>query len=188
MATVLPALDALLPDSDMTERHERLVHAPPERVAAAVRALRLRDVPLVALLVAVRAVPELATRRGRGRLSAADRPLLDQAVAAGFTELPDVPGQQVVLGLIGQVWRPGGEVVRPAGRQEFLDFAEPGFLKGVVGISVAAEDGGTRLVTVTRVRATDPGARRAFGRYWRLVGPFSGLIRVLLLRAIAERA
>ena len=30
----------------------------------------------------------------------------------------------------------------------------------------------------------DPAARRAFGRYWLVVRPFSGLIRIALLRAV----
>jgi hypothetical protein len=152
-----------------------------------VRALTLREVPVVALLTAVRSLPELAARRRRRLLATTDRPLLRQALAAGFTVLHDVPGE-VVLGLIGQVWRPGGQVVRPAGPAEFRDFADPGFVKAAMVVTVTAAPGGTRVDTETRARATDPAARRAFGRYWLVVGPFSGLIRRLLLRGIAARA
>jgi len=34
----------------------------------------------------------------------------------------------------------------------------------------------------------DPRSRRKFARYWRVVGPFSGLIRTSLLRAAKRRA
>jgi hypothetical protein len=44
------------------------------------------------------------------------------------------------------------------------------------------------LVTETRVAAVDEHARRAFLRYWRLVGPFSRLIRRRWLAAIARSA
>jgi hypothetical protein len=45
--------------------------------------------------------------------------------------------------------------------------------------------GGTLLSTETRVSATNSTARRAFRGYWRVVGPFSGLIRRRWLRAAA---
>ena len=181
-------LDQLLPHPDVVERHTRLVRATPARADAAVRTLTPREVPLVTLLAAVRSLPDRATRRGAARVSSTGRPLVEQALAAGFTVLHDVPGEELVLGLIAQMWRPGGQVVRPAGRAEFLGFAEPGFVKAAMVVRVTPQDGGTRVDTETRVRATDPGARRAFGRYWRLVGPFSSLIRHLLLRGIASRA
>ena len=179
-------LDHLLPAPDVSERHGRLVRATPDRADAALRALTLREVPVVALLTAVRSLPELAARR---RVPAAvDQPLVEQALAAGFTVLHDVPGEELVLGLIAQVWRPGGEVVRAATPAEFTAFAAPGFVRAVMNVRLTAVDGGTLVATETRVRATDAAARRAFGRYWRLIAPFSGLIRVLLLRGLAVRA
>ena len=179
-------LDHLLPAPDVSERHGRLVRATPGRADAAVRALTLREVPVVALLTAVRSLPELAVRRHVPPV--VDRPLLEQARAAGFTVLHDVPGEELVLGLIAQVWRPGGRVVRATTPAEFTSFAEPGFVRAAMDVRFTAVDGGTVVATETRVRATDAGARRAFGRYWRVVGPFSGLIRIALLRGVATRA
>jgi len=188
MPTALPMLDDVLPHPEVVERHERLVRAPLDRTEAAVRGLTLRDVPGVAVLVAARAAPALVARRGRGRRGPAGRPLLDQAVAAGFSVLADVPGQGVVLGLVGRFWRPGGDPVRVTGLPEFLAVSVPGAAKGVIAFTLTAQGDGTQVVTETRVQTGDPGARRAFARYWRVIGPFSALIRVLLLRAVAERA
>lgn len=179
-------LDHLLPAPDVSERHGRVVRATPERTDAAFRALTLREVPLVALLTAVRSLPELAVRRRVP--GAVDQPLVGQALVAGFTVLHDVPGEELVLGLIAQPWRPGGQIVRATTPAEFSGFAEPGFVRAAMDVRFTAVDGGTRVATETRVRATDAAARRAFGRYWRLIAPFSGLIRVLLLRAVAARA
>lgn len=179
-------LDQLLPAPDVSERHGRLVRADADRVDAAVRALTLREVPLVAVLAAVRSLPELAVRR-RGT-TVRDRPLVGQAQAAGFTVLHDAPGEELVLGLIAQMWRPGGQVVRAGTPAEFTGFTEPGFVRAAMDVRLTPVDGGTLVATETRVRATDADARRAFGRYWRVVAPFSGLIRVLLLRGIATRA
>ena len=187
MPRALAQLDELLPAPDVTERHGRLVHAGPDRVDAAVRALTLREVPVVAALAAVRSLPELALRR-RVPTAAVDQPLVEQALTAGFTVLHDAPGDELVLGLIAQMWRPGGAVVRAADRAEFAAFARPGFVRAVMNVRLTAVDGGTLVATETRVRATDAAARRAFGRYWRVVGPFSGLIRLVLLRGVAVRA
>jgi hypothetical protein len=44
------------------------------------------------------------------------------------------------------------------------------------------------LTTETRVLLTDERSRRAFGRYWLLIRPFSGLIRRRWLAAIVCRA
>jgi hypothetical protein len=44
-------------------------------------------------------------------------------------------------------------------------------------ISATLVDGRALLYTETRVAAMDDRARRAFRRYWLVVGPFSGLVR-----------
>jgi hypothetical protein len=46
----------------------------------------------------------------------------------------------------------------------------------------------TLLTTETRIWCADGRARRRFALYWALVRPFSGLIRILMLRAVAREA
>lgn len=82
-----------------------------------------------------------------------DRPWLRQAVDAGFTVLLDVPGQEVVLGLVGRLWRPDGGVVGLRDREEFLAFARRAFVRAAMSVRWTAADGGTRVVTETRGRA-----------------------------------
>ena len=48
--------------------------------------------------------------------------------------------------------------------------------------------GASRLVTQTRVAATDSLATRRFAAYWRVIYPGSALIRLMWLRAIKSRA
>ena len=45
----------------------------------------------------------------------------------------------------------------------------------------------TRLATSTLCEPIDKDARRHFARYWRAIPPFSGLIRMDMLRAVARR-
>ncbi|MET9429659.1 hypothetical protein [Streptomyces sp. NPDC003036] len=76
------------------------------------------------------------------------------------------------------------------GPREFLAFDEPGYAKATFSMrfSVDAATGGTRVVTETRVLCLDKAARRAMGRYWPLIGPFSGLVRRMMLGRLRKRA
>ena len=108
--------------------------------------------------------------------------------SAGFVILGEDPGREVVLGTIGRFWTPSGGM-RAFAAAEFAGFSEPGWAKAAWNFRVdAAADGRTTLSTETRVLCTDPRSRRTFGRYWRVVRPFSGLIRIELLRAIRGAA
>jgi hypothetical protein len=94
------------------------------------------------------------------------------AIIAGLgTVLEDVPGEGLVVRLRGQFWRPSG-TGQGAQAEAVADFRI-----GFGGLS-----------TETRVQVGDPVARRRFARYWRVIRPFSGLIRILVLRAARRRA
>ena len=72
---------------------------------------------------------------------------------------------------------------------KFRALAEPGYAKAVMNFRLEDEGGGwTRLVTETRIVATDDHARRRFAAYWRTIYPGSALIRRMWLRAIRARA
>ncbi|MFD8318480.1 hypothetical protein [Kitasatospora purpeofusca] len=68
-----------------------------------------------------------------------------------------------------------------------MAFGEPGWAKAVISHEVFAHGGGSRLVTETRIRGTDPRARRRFAAYWFLIRPGVGLIRRSALAAAARR-
>jgi hypothetical protein len=44
------------------------------------------------------------------------------------------------------------------------------------------------VATETRIVCTDEASRRAFLRYWRVIRPFSGLIRLEMLRLLRNAA
>ncbi len=95
-------------------------------------------------------------------------------------------GEGVVLGLTGQFWRLRGNLDPPGPRtaEDFLAYERPDVCKAVIDLRVGASS----LSTETRVRVADPAARRKFRRYWLVIRPFSGLIRIVLLRAARARA
>lgn len=103
--------------------------------------------------------------------------------------LAERPGEEIVFGLVAQMWRPGGQLIRVGSADTFVAFDEPGFVKVATPFRFTKRGGGATLAaTETRVYATDAAARRGFGRYWTLVRPFSGLIRREWLRPVARRA
>jgi hypothetical protein len=153
-------LDAFLPAYDFSTRHAVAVAVDPVRADRALREVTFKEVPLVRALLAVRG---LGLRRGEDRVLG--------AMVPRATVLEDVPGEGVVLALSGQFWRLRGRGPE-APATAVIDFrALPG-----------------SLATETRVHVPDPVSRRKFGRYWRIVRPFSGLIRMVVLRAAKRRA
>lgn len=167
-----------MPEFDVVEYHERAVAAPPGHVCAALRRVDLAGSLVVRVLFAARGL----VRPGRRRSYT-----LEGLLGAGFTLLEEVPGREIVLGVTGRFWRPTGGVVRLS-PEEFAAFAEPGWARAVWDFRVEPAARGSLLSTETRVRATDEAARRAFRRYWRVVGPFSALIRRRALALVAAEA
>jgi len=126
---------------------------------------------------------------GRRALSVRGGSLPETIVRFGFTKLGEVPGRELVFGIAGRFWRPGGDLRRLADSEAFSAFAEEGCIKGAWNLRVEPlGDAASRLSTETRVVYFGQAARRKFRLYWSLVGPFSGLIRRALLGAVRKRA
>ena len=173
----LRPLDRFLPAYEFSERHLLAIDAPAERIDAALRTVSISDIPVARALWWIR-------RLGR--------PYGDDAKPFIWGELPgvvlqDVPQEGVVLGLTGQFWRVLGgarDPGRPTTPEEFLEYARADTCKAVIDFRIHPG----ALSTETRIHVADPAARRRFRRYWRVIRPFSGLIRILLLRAARRRA
>jgi hypothetical protein len=151
-------LDDFLPQYEYSERHSVEIAAPPARIDAALRTVTLADSRLTLALFRLRGL----RRDGR-------EPFLAGMKRMG-TVFQDAPGEGIVLGLTGEFWRLRGGQTNPC--KAVLDFRVDG----------------SRLTTETRVHVADPTARRKFARYWLVVRPFSGLTRLLILRAVKRRA
>jgi hypothetical protein len=107
----------------------------------------------------------------------------------GFTKLAEDPGRELVFGVAGRFWRYDGGLRPVSEREAFLAFAEDGCVKAAWNLLIGDTDGETsNLSTETRIAYFGPAARRKFRLYWSLIGPFSGAIRIGLLRGIRRRA
>ena len=180
-------LETFLPCYDFRERHSRPIAAPPQVVWEAIQRVTPAEMPLVGALFALRSLPaRLSGRQGLPRVD--HQPVLAQFLASGFVRLGEKPERELVLGVVGQFWRPHGETANIRDGAELLAFVRAGYVKAAINFRLNEDRGGTHLETETRVVATDAGARRRFGRYWLVIRPASGLIRRIMLRAIARRA
>jgi hypothetical protein len=181
-------LDEVLPRFDAGEVHELWVPARPEVAFAAVKEVTVREVRLLAPLMALRGLPRFVTRRP-GFRPERSAPVLDAFLKVGFVLLGERPGAEIAAGAVGRFWRPVGNAPVPVrSREDFLAFAGPGYAKAALAFLVRPEGGGSRVITETRVAGTSPDATRAFQRYWRVIRPGSGAIRRSWLAAIRRRA
>lgn len=90
---------------------------------------------------------------------------------------------------MGQFWRLKGGLEPIRNASEFLQFSRPGFVKATINFLVTDDrSGASKVVTETRIQATDAMAQRRFGWYWRVIYPGSMPIRIMWLRALKQRA
>lgn len=175
-------LDEFLPDYDVSEHHEVVVNAPPERAFRAIRDLDLAKDPLIGALFFVRTIPHRLT----GKLPPARRLTIEELLQGGFRLLEDDAPRELIVGAIGRFWQLDSGI-RELETKDFIDFNEPGFAKAVMNFAVEPNGAESSVVsTETRVHCTDDGARRKFLLYWKIIGPFSALIRRRLLGMIAR--
>lgn len=196
-------IDEYLPIYDVSDGVAVVVDASLAVTWSALMHVDLLDVgrrrPLVAVLGALRMLPDLASRFLHGDRPAPPSRLRLRDLAAlplgqgGWVLLESRDEDEIALGLAGKFWKPVIEFADVPSAEAFRSFAEPGFAKTVYALSVRALDPGrTLLAGVMRTATTDPDARRWFRRYWTL-GVGSGahvLVQGLLdvTREIAEQS
>ena len=176
-------LDRWLPEFDVSKRDATRIRAPRERVFEEILRYDFRRSLSTQVLMALRGY---AGRSSRARAERGQ--MLPEALARfGFTPLGQDAGE-LVFGLVGRFWRPKGDL-RTVPAADFEGFREPGFAKAAWNLLLEEDGPGvTRLSTETRVLCLGDAARRKFLLYWRVVEPFSGVIRWSLLRGVRRAA
>jgi len=175
-------LDAFMPEPDAAEVHHLEIAAQPAAVYRALFTTDLGASPIVKALLGLRALPRMLVERGRPHAS---RTLtLQTVIDAGFGRLAEEPDRELVLGVSGRFWRPTGNLA-PFDRESFSRPVPTGTARAVWNFAVVPSgDGRTILSTETRILCGDAASRRKFRLYWLVVRPFSGLIRIIMLRAV----
>ena len=166
-------LDDFLPVYEFSERHSLAIDAPAARIDEAFRAVSISDIPVARALWWIR-------RLGR--------PYGDSTKPFVGGELPgvvleDVPEEGIVLGLTGQFWRLlGGErdPHAPSHRRRVPRVCARRHVQGGHRLPRRPGVALDRDARARRRSGVTHGSSAATGSSF---GPFSGLIRILLLRA-----
>lgn len=180
-------IESFVPNPDAVEVHQIEIAASCETVYRALWTANLGGSLIVRGLMALRSLPEWVLQpKHRRRLP--QQVTLHTLMEAGFGQLAEEPGREIVFGIAGRFWRPLGNLL-PFRAEDFQGPVPSGLARAVWNFAVQeTSTGQTLLSTETRVVCGDPASRAKFRAYWVIVRPFSGLIRLLMLRAVRRAA
>ena len=167
-------LNTVMPNYDVREYHQTFIRASRAVVYASLKATDFRGSWLVRNLLRLRAGGK-----------AAETVKLEQFWQTGFLLLEDRPNEEVLLGLVGRFWTPNGGRLKMAPDQ-FPAFNDPRYGKAVFNFLLTETPDGTLLSTETRVKFHRNPERFFFRCYWAVIRPFSGLIRLEMLRQVKQ--
>jgi hypothetical protein len=180
-------LDDFLPTYDVKiSKHAtaRVPAAAAYRTACELDLLTVKT-PVLTAAFWVRGLPDRIRRRTvevPPRLSIRDGGL------PAWMVLGERPGRELSFGVVGRFWKPTIEW-RAMTAQQFPGFSEPGWGKIACSFVVKPDDPQSSVVTYEcRVATTDPGSRRRFAWYWRLIRPFVGHIMNATVETIVRQA
>ena len=180
-------LDSYLGEYDVAEVHACIVNGDVKATWEAIRNADLSSIPVVHSLLVLRSVPGRLRAIKSGEAAPAPPPFsFGDMPRVGFRLLAERPAE-IAFGFVGKPWKVGAEQPLAIGPDDFAAFSDPGYAK--VAFSIHAKPYGTHrtlITTETRTATTDAATRRRFAAYWKLIAPFSALIRRLILRQVTS--
>ena len=178
-------IESFAPNPDAVETHRIVINASRETVYRSLWTADLGASPLIKFLLALRSLPAFIGNPCRSR----PRQITLQTILdSGFGLLAEKPDEEIVLGVSGRFWRPTGNL-SPFNRPDFDRPIPVGMARAVWNFSLSEQIAGqTILRTETRITCGDPASRRKFLAYWLIVRPFSGLIRLIMLKRVRKTA
>jgi len=162
-----------LPTYQFSEVHAISVNAEPKQVSALLNNLDFRGSLIIRILFLLRGLPSTM--------------LSLKGVGEKFKLMEETENQEIVIGLIGRFWKPTGDL-QDFDISTFVAFSTPGFCKATWSFRLIPDGSFTQVETETRIYCTDTASKKRFARYWFFVRPFSGLIRMEILRLVKKQA
>jgi hypothetical protein len=158
-------LDAWLPEPQVRTRHRRAAEVPKDRLWHAAESVRVCDAPTLGRVL-----------RWRIPGTPAELPFRDVFRRYPFSVLEEGDGWSI-SGLCGRVWSLRRDYPELAGAEEFRAWEEPGTVRVLFAHWVVdAGEGGSALVSESRVQPVDRRARWRMRALWTTLGRFERLI------------
>ncbi len=167
-------IDEFLPQYDFNETHGISIHADAADIYRVANEIDFRESLIIRGLMRLRG------------MSVGDLTLSNLGKFK-FEMLAETVNKEMVIGLVGKFWTVAGSLQK-IDAESFKRFYTAGYAKAAWNFSLDADGPNTRLTTETRIKCLDDESRRSFGFYWMFIRPFSGLIRMEMLRTIKRKA
>jgi hypothetical protein len=178
-------IDAFLQNFDFSASYQVLINAPRSTVYECLLHSDFSELWLMRLLMTIRTGKRMPRSRMPGDLR-------QRLQGTGFVILDEVPNDEIVTGVAGRFWRPDGGRCMDLTEADYVDFSREGYAKVAWNFRLRQDlpetESETILSTETRIQCFGRAALWKFGVYWRLVGPFSGLIRKAILKQVKTKA
>jgi hypothetical protein len=166
-------LEEILPEFDIAAKYTTRIQATPDRIYKILQ----RGLPtgtITRFLMVLRRIPRFLRKR--------------EAQEYSFYKLKESHGREIVIGIIGQFWKPVANTVTINNLDEFLSFERNGYCKAAINLRILEQKNGICVLS-TETRVLSFGyAKDRFRSYWQVIKPFSGMIRREILRKIKKQA
>lgn len=164
-----------LPQYHFNEKHSIIIDRSAEHTFSLIDKFDFSDSNIVRILLFLRGMRWKTVKK-------------EDLHASRFIELEQIPNKEIIIGLIGQFWRPAGNLQKFA-PDEFIPFERNGFAKASWNFQIIPKDNNScELQTETRILCIGEKTKQNFSRYWFFVHPFSALIRKQMLKSIKRKA
>lgn len=167
-------IDEFLPKYDFVETHDIIIRANSETVYRSVWEVDVCESWIARWLFFLRGLPSRKVT-------------LKDLKKSRFEILDQIANKELVIGVVGRFWSINGRLQK-INAESFRQFDKKGFAKAVWNFTIVEEGNESRLKTETRIQCLDDESRRSFGFYWTFIQPFSGLIRMEMLKLVKRKA
>jgi hypothetical protein len=177
-------LDDFVPVYEFNEVHSIQIKASHTQAFEAIKAVTADEILFYRTLIWLR---RFGGKYPVGMLNPAKGvPLLKVATSTSFLLLAEEPNSEIVIGSV--IIAPPKFSIAALKAEDIRNLSTSGFAVAALNFLVEPVEPSTlRVVTETRVHATDKITRHKFARYWGVIYPGSALIRRMWLRAIKRR-
>jgi hypothetical protein len=182
-------LNYYLPQYHFVERHSITVNSTPEKVIEAFWQLDMAESKVIKTLLKMRGTYSLLFAGKPYTQATLGLSIKDMIDKSGFILLEEVKNKEVIMGFVGMFWQPSGNIARHVKAEDFVSFEQTGYCKTAWNFYIEQEEGDKlRVFTETRVLCYGCSARIPFSLYWAVIRPFSGWIRLEMLKMIKKLA